>query len=41
MFDTLGLQNLNKLMKGKVRDFASPEPFHTVKVQRHRFDFFS
>ena len=34
MFDTFELQNLNKLIKGKVRDFAPPESFHTVKVQR-------
>ena len=34
MFQTLELQNLNKLVEGKVRDFASPKPFHTVKVQR-------
>ena len=34
MFETLEFQNLNELSKGKVRDFASPEPFHTVKVQR-------
>ena len=34
MFETLILQYLNKLVKSKVRDFASPKPFHTVKVQR-------
>ena len=34
MFETLELQNLNKLPKGKIGDFASPEAFHTVKVQR-------
>ena len=33
MFDTFELQNLNKLVEGKVRDFASPEAFHTVKVK--------
>ena len=34
MFDTLELQNLNKLVEGKVRDFASPKTFHCLKVQR-------
>ena len=34
MFDALILQYLNKLVKGKIGDFASPKPFHTVKVQR-------
>ena len=34
MFDTLILQYLNKLVKGEVRDFPSPQPFHTIKVQR-------
>ena len=34
MFDALILQYLNKLVKGKIGDFASPQPFHTVKVQR-------
>ncbi len=34
MFETLELQNLNKLPKGKIGDFASPEAFHTRKVQR-------
>ena len=34
MFETLELQNLNKLPKGKIRDFASPEAFHASKVQR-------
>ena len=34
MFETLELQYLNKLIKCEVRDFASPKPFHTVKVQR-------
>ena len=33
MFDTFELQNLNKLVEGKVGDFASPEPFHTVKIK--------
>ena len=33
MFDTLGLQYLNKLVEGEVGDFASPQAFHTVKVQ--------
>ena len=33
MFDTLILQYLNKLVESKVRDFASPQAFHTVKVQ--------
>ena len=34
MFSTLILQYLNKLVKGEVRDFTSPEAFHTLKVQR-------
>ena len=34
MFETLELQYLNKLVKSKVRDFASPEAFHSLKVQR-------
>ena len=34
MFDTLILQNLNKLVESKVRDFTSPEAFHTLEVQR-------
>ena len=34
MFDTLILQYLNKLVKGEVRDFPSPQAFHTIKVQR-------
>ena len=34
MFDTLILQNLNKLVKGEVRDFASPQAFHALEVQR-------
>ena len=34
MFDTLRLKNMNKLVKGKIRDFTSPEAFHTVKVKR-------
>ena len=33
MFATFGLQYLNKLVEGKVRDFTSPKPFHTVNVQ--------
>ena len=33
MFETLELQNLNKLIEGKVRDFASPQAFHAVKIQ--------
>ena len=33
MFDTLILQYLNKLVKSKVRDFTSPEAFHSLKVQ--------
>ena len=33
MFDTLILQSLNKLVEGKVRDFPSPEAFHTLKVK--------
>ena len=38
MFTTLGLQYLKKLIEGKVRDFTSPKPFHTVKVQRFGCD---
>ena len=38
MFDTLGLQYLNKLVEGEVRDFTSPQAFHTVKVQRFNGD---
>ena len=34
MFNALILQYLNKLVKGKVGDFPSPKPFHTLKVQR-------
>ena len=34
MFETLELQNLKKLIEGEVRDFASPEAFHTLKVER-------
>ncbi len=34
MFQTLELQYLNKLVEGEVRDFASPKPFHTLKIQR-------
>ena len=33
MFETLILQYLNKLPKGKVGDFPSPETFHTSKVE--------
>ena len=33
MFETLELQYLNKLVKGKVRDFPSPKTFHAIKVQ--------
>ena len=33
MFETLELQNLNKLVEGEVRDFPSPKPFHALKVQ--------
>ena len=34
MFETFELQNLNKLIKGEVRDFPAPQAFHTLKVQR-------
>ncbi len=34
MFDALEPQNLNELVKGEIRDFASPQAFHTLKVQR-------
>ena len=33
MLETLEFQYLNKLVKGKVRDFASPKTFHAIKVQ--------
>ena len=33
MFQTLELQYLNKLVKGEVRDFPSPKPFHAFKVE--------
>jgi len=33
MFETLELQNLNKLVERKIGDFPSPKPFHSVKVQ--------
>ena len=33
MFETLKLQYLNKLPKGKVGDFASPETLHTSKIE--------
>ena len=33
MFTTLIFHYLNKLVEGKVRDFASPKAFHTVNVQ--------
>ena len=34
MFQTLELQNLNKLGKGEVRHFSTPQAFHAVKVER-------
>ena len=34
MFFTLILQYLNKLVERKIGDFTTPQPFHTVKVQR-------
>ena len=33
MFETLELQYLNELSEGEVRDFPSPEAFHTLKVE--------
>ena len=33
MFRTLKSQYLNKLPEGKIGDFASPKPFHAVKIQ--------
>ena len=33
MFETLVFQYLNKRSESKVRNFASPEAFHTLKVQ--------
>ena len=38
MLLTLILQYLNKLVERKVGDFASPQAFHTVKVQRFNGD---
>ena len=34
MFETLVFQYLNKLSESKIGEFASPEAFHAVKVQR-------
>ena len=34
MFLTLILQYLNKLVERKIGDFASPQAFHTLKIQR-------
>ena len=34
MFGTLIFQYLNKLPEGKVGNFATPEAFHAVKVER-------
>ena len=34
MFETLELQYLNKLVKGKIGDLPSPQAFHTRKIQR-------
>ena len=34
MFETLELQYLNKLPEGQIGDFASPQAFHAVKVER-------
>ena len=39
MFTTLISQYLNKLVEGKVGDFTSPKPFHSVNVQRFNEDF--
>ena len=36
MFDTFILQQRNKLVEGEIRDFTSPEAFHTVYVQRFK-----
>ena len=33
MFETLVFQYLNKRSESKIGDFASPEAFHTLKVQ--------
>ena len=38
MFRTLLFQYLQKLVEGMVRDFATPKPFHTVKVQRSKVE---
>ncbi len=38
MLLTLVSQNLNKLVETKVADFASPKPFHTLKVQGLKHD---
>ena len=34
MFETLIPQYLNELVESEIGDFASPEAFHTLKVQR-------
>ena len=34
MFETFELQYLNKLVEGEVGNFASPQAFHAVKVER-------
>ena len=39
VFDTLLFQYLQKLLEGVIRDFASPEAFHTVKVQRFKTEY--
>ena len=38
MFETFELQYLNKLIESEIGDFASPESFHAVKVQRFGCD---
>ena len=38
MFLTLIFQYLNKLIERKIGDFASPQPFHAVKVQSFNGD---
>ena len=39
VFDTLLFQYLQKLVKGVIRDFASPKPFHTRKVERFKTEY--
>ena len=38
VFGTLLFQYLHELVAGVVRDFASPKPFHTIKVQSFKVE---